>query len=181
MMICPLCQHSNPPTLIHCERCLTALPTMARQSATVGRLERVSSRTAAPRSAAAVVALPPRLQTVPITRQQQYRCFLQHGQTGQRLPIPEAATVVYLGKPNLRCPPTLDLSQLPDADIISRVHSAIGRGRSGYYIEDMGSANGTFLNHHPLLAGIRRPLCSGDLISLGKGDKVTFSFHAQLE
>ncbi|HBE32086.1 MAG TPA: phosphopeptide-binding protein, partial [Cyanobacteria bacterium UBA11368] len=46
-----------------------------------------------------------------------------------------------------------------------------------YYIEDVGSANGTYINHTPLPTGNRHRLRPGDRISLGKGDLVTFLFQ----
>lgn len=101
--------------------------------------------------------------------------YLLHLQTTQTLDIPVQA-VVRLGKVNDRRPPDIDLTHVPDADIISRVHAEIHQEGKAFYIEDLGSSNGTFVNHAPLVAGQRHRLVPGDLISLGKEDKVTFVF-----
>jgi len=101
--------------------------------------------------------------------------YLLHIQTTQVFDIP-LQDVVCLGKANDRRPPDLDLTGIPDADIVSRIHAEILHEGKAFYIEDLGSSNGTFVNHAPLVIGQRHRLVPGDLISLGKEDKVTFVF-----
>jgi pSer/pThr/pTyr-binding forkhead associated (FHA) protein len=86
--------------------------------------------------------------------------------------------VIHIGKANDRVPPDIDVSGFPDSDIVSRVHADIRVEGGIYYIEDTGSANGTYINHSSLPPGDRHRLRAGDRISLGKGDKVTFVFQA---
>jgi hypothetical protein len=102
--------------------------------------------------------------------------FLHHVQTEQNLELPKDAKVVYLGRPNKETPPDIDVSALPNSDIVSRVHAHICLEDDGYYLEDMGSANGTYVNGQRLLQGDRYRLTPGDRFSLGKEDKVTFVF-----
>lgn len=51
---------------------------------------------------------------------------------------------------------------------VSRCHAVIGYGPSdGFYITDVGSSNGTWVNHRRLSASQRFPLKDGDLLRLG--------------
>ena len=102
---------------------------------------------------------------------------LQHLQTQTRLDLPSGQSMIYLGKPNDRIPPDIDVSGFPNAEIVSRIHANIRLEGDVYYVEDVGSSNGTYINNKPLLVGTRHRLISGDRISLGKGDKVTFQFQ----
>ena len=101
---------------------------------------------------------------------------LLHLQTKQIFPLPSTATILYLGKPNDRCPPDLDLSRLPDSDVISRVHARMIIDDQGYGVEDLGSANGTSVNNRYLATGEIHRLSKGDRISLGKNNLVSFIF-----
>jgi pSer/pThr/pTyr-binding forkhead associated (FHA) protein len=61
--------------------------------------------------------------------------------------------------------------------VVSRFHADIRVDGDSLYIEDIGSANGTYVNHNVLPKGNRHLLRAGDRISLGKGDLVTFLFQ----
>ena len=111
----------------------------------------------------------------PDTAVQQSQPYLLHLQTTQVFDVP-GQPLVRLGKSNDAQPPDIDLSDIPDADIVSRVHAEILQKGEAFYIEDKGSSNGTFVNHAPLAPGQHHRLVPGDLISLGKEDKVTFVF-----
>jgi pSer/pThr/pTyr-binding forkhead associated (FHA) protein len=102
---------------------------------------------------------------------------LLHLQTNTLLEIPPHLPVVYVGKPNDKFPPDIDVSGFPCSEVVSRIHSSIRLDGENYYIEDIGSANGTYINHNALAKGNRHLLRSGDRISLGKGDLVTFIFQ----
>lgn len=93
------------------------------------------------------------------------------------LEIPQHLTLVHIGKPNDRIPPDVDVSGFPDSEIVSRVHADIRAEGDAFYIEDTGSSNGTYVNNLPLPLGNRHRLRTGDRISLGKGDKVSFLFQ----
>ncbi|MEM6838309.1 MAG: FHA domain-containing protein [Cyanobacteria bacterium P01_C01_bin.120] len=103
---------------------------------------------------------------------------LLHVQTSTQVELPSQLTILHLGKPNDRIPPTIDVSGFPDSEIVSRVHASIRVEGDIYYIEDVGSSNGTYINNLPLSPGNRHRLRPGDRIALGKGDKVTFIFQA---
>lgn len=102
---------------------------------------------------------------------------LLHVQTNAKITLPESLQVIHIGKPNNLIPPDIDVSTYPDADIVSRVHADLRFDGDAYYFEDTGSSNGTYVNNVPLPPGNRHRLRSGDRISLGKGDKMTFVFQ----
>ena len=99
-------------------------------------------------------------------------------QTNLTLELPTNLSVIHIGKPNDRVPPDIDVSGFPNSEIVSRLHADIRVEADAYYIEDLGSSNGTYINNVPLPSGNRHRLRVGDRIALGKGDKVTFLFQA---
>jgi ribosomal protein L40E len=112
------------------------------------------------------------------TQLQVNQAELLHVQTNATIELPHQLTIIHLGKPNERIPPTVDVSGFPDSEIVSRVHANIRVEGDIYYIEDVGSSNGTYVNNMPLPPGNRHRLRTGDRIALGKGDKVTFIFQS---
>ena len=127
-----------------------------------------------------VTTLPlPELNAVatPVTTLQLAVHKLLHFQTNISLEIPPQLQIVHLGKPNDQIPPDIDVSGFPSAEVVSRIHANIRIEGESYYIEDIGSANGTYINHNILPKGNRHLLRSGDRIGLGKGDLVTFIFQ----
>jgi hypothetical protein len=130
-------------------------------------------------STPAVELSEPVMAATPVATQlQQSTHNLLHLQTNTVLEIPPHLPVVYLGKPNETSPPDIDVSGFPCSEVVSRVHASIRIEGGNYYIEDIGSANGTYINHNSLAKGNRHLLRSGDRISLGKGDLVTFIFQS---
>ncbi|MFE4106665.1 FHA domain-containing protein [Almyronema epifaneia] len=112
------------------------------------------------------------------TRLQVSQTRLLHIQTDTALELPPTLSLIRIGKPNDRVPPDIDVSGFPDSEIVSRVHANIRVEGDIYYIEDVGSSNGTYVNNMPLPYGNRHRLRPGDRIALGKGDKVSFIFQA---
>jgi pSer/pThr/pTyr-binding forkhead associated (FHA) protein len=102
---------------------------------------------------------------------------LLHLQTNKELELPLHLSVIHIGKPNDRIPPDIDVSGFPHSEVVSRIHADIRVEGDGYYIEDVGSSNGTYVNNFPLPTGNRHRLRPGDRIALGKGDMVTFLFQ----
>jgi pSer/pThr/pTyr-binding forkhead associated (FHA) protein len=111
------------------------------------------------------------------TQLQTQKVSLYHVQTNTTVDIAQHLSIIHLGKPNSQIPPDVDVSGFPNSEIVSRVHADIRVEGDAYFIEDMGSSNGTYINHTPLLPGNRHRLRNGDRIALGKGDKVTFIFQ----
>lgn len=102
---------------------------------------------------------------------------LLHVQTNTTVELPTNLAVIHIGKPNDRIPPDIDVSGFPNSEIVSRIHADIRVEGDIYYIEDVGSSNGTYINNAPLPTGNRHRLRPGDRVALGKGDKVTFLFQ----
>jgi ribosomal protein L40E len=102
---------------------------------------------------------------------------LLHLQTNTSIEIPLHLPVIHIGKPNEQSPPDIDVSGFPSAEVVSRIHANLRIEGQDYYIEDVGSANGTYINHNVLAKGNRHLLRPGDRIGLGKGDLVTFIFQ----
>jgi ribosomal protein L40E len=132
--------------------------------------------TSPPSGAVAAENTPP---TAPAssTQLQQQRFQLTHVQSGKVIEIPLNLNVVHIGKPNEQIPPDIDVSGFPCSEVVSRVHADIRVDGDSVYLEDVGSANGTYVNHNALPKGNRHLLRVGDRISLGKGDLVTFLFQ----
>jgi pSer/pThr/pTyr-binding forkhead associated (FHA) protein len=103
---------------------------------------------------------------------------LLHVQTNTKIELPLDLSVIHIGKPNDQIPPDIDVSGFPSSEIVSRIHADIRVEGDTYFIEDVGSSNGTYINHSPLPKGNRHRLRTGDRISLGKGDQVTFLFQS---
>ncbi|VXD25956.1 Protein FraH [Planktothrix serta PCC 8927] len=111
------------------------------------------------------------------TQLQQQTARLLHVQTNASLELPQNVSVIHLGKPNDLVPPDIDVSGFPNSEIVSRTHADIRIEGDAYYIEDVGSSNGTYINNISLTKGNRHRLRPGDRISLGKGDLVSFIFQ----
>lgn len=102
---------------------------------------------------------------------------LLHLQTGTSFELPTNLSVITIGKPNIQTPPDIDVSGLPNADVVSRTHAQIHLEGNNYLIEDKGSSNGTFLNNTKLEPLTPYPLNIGDKIDLGQGGQVTFTLQ----
>ena len=64
--------------------------------------------------------------------------------------------------------PHLDLTYNDPAAYISRQHARIVADAGGYFLEDLGSANGTFLNDRRLPPGVPTRMRNGDRVRIGK-------------
>ena len=98
-------------------------------------------------------------------------------QSDRVIELPQNLSVIHIGKPNDRIPPDVDVAGFANSEIVSRIHADIRLEGDAYYLEDMKSSNGTYVNNLPLLPGNRHRLRVGDRIALGKGDLVTFLFQ----
>jgi hypothetical protein len=120
------------------------------------------------------------MSSIQPTHIQSLYASLVHVHTKVELELPSHLEAIYIGKPNEKKPPDIDVSGFPHSQIVSRIHATIIREQDNFYIEDTGSANGTYINHTPLPSGNRHLLKSGDRIALGKEDKVSFIFQLKV-
>ncbi|MBF2066977.1 MAG: FHA domain-containing protein [Calothrix sp. C42_A2020_038] len=105
---------------------------------------------------------------------------LVHIRTNTAFELPDNQDVIRIGKPNDLIVPEVNVSHLPDTDIVSRQHAEIQFDNNNYYLVDNGSVNGTYLNDELLKPKQRYLLKLGDKISLGKENKVCFVLQHKL-
>jgi pSer/pThr/pTyr-binding forkhead associated (FHA) protein len=90
------------------------------------------------------------------------------GTQGREFPVNKDICNIGRWDPSLKSHPEIDLS---DEDIdakVSRLHARIVKKPEGYYIEDVGSRNGTFLNREfRLVQGIEYSLKNNDEVIIG--------------
>jgi ribosomal protein L32 len=110
------------------------------------------------------------------TQIQAQSAALLHAQSNTLISLPEGQAIIHIGKPNERIPPDINVSVFSSAEVVSRVHAAIHMEGGHFFVEDVGSANGTYVNNMPLTPSTRYRLRVGDRIILGKGDLMTFIF-----
>lgn len=204
MIVCANCAHPNPDGATQCEACYTPLsqvpPTVV--NAPPPEFENTSDNILplpmGGDPASGVLPMPPAANAAstfqldaspaepsstaakliaPKTQLQQFSARLLHTQSDTVLELPTHVAVIHIGKPNDRIPPDIDVSGFANSDIVSRIHADIRVEGDAYYIEDVGSSNGTYINNLPLLPGNRHRLRAGDRIALGKGDRVSFLFQ----
>ncbi|MCC5642603.1 MFS transporter [Nostoc sp. CHAB 5824] len=102
---------------------------------------------------------------------------LLHLETDRVIELPEDFQVINIGKSSGRINPEVDLSDFPNCRVISRVHAQIRYDGNEYYIQDLNSSNGTFINKYPLIPGVWYKLKSGLHISFGRQDAIAFMFQ----
>ncbi|AFY56914.1 arabinose efflux permease family protein [Rivularia sp. PCC 7116] len=101
---------------------------------------------------------------------------LVHTLTNQVIDLPEVPALINIGKHRDRSF-GIDVSNLPNSELVSRNHAQIKFDGEDYYIQDMGSSNGTYINKYPLLPGIWYKLGPGVKLGLGKRDMIAFIFQ----
>ncbi|MDJ0736458.1 MAG: FHA domain-containing protein [Nostocaceae cyanobacterium] len=106
---------------------------------------------------------------------------LFHVQSRASWELPPHLHVIRIGKPNEEGLPDIDVSHLSDADIVSRTHAEIRKSGNSYYIQDLGSSNGTYINQTKLVPHTPYQINLGDKIDFGQGSKVTFIFQYKQE
>lgn len=80
----------------------------------------------------------------------------------------EGDTVVGRADPVTQTAPDVDLTALDPQRSVSRRHARFYRiGTTEYVMEELGTANGTFVNDTRLATGVPAPIRSGDSLQLG--------------
>lgn len=95
---------------------------------------------------------------------------LRVAQSGRTIEIRrDQACEIGRPDPSLGLIPDLDLSsEGPEALWVSRRHARIFYHDGHFYIEDLGSTNGTYLNHKRLVSGLPYALQDGDELRFGR-------------
>ncbi|MBP5973344.1 MFS transporter [Brasilonema sp. CT11] len=101
---------------------------------------------------------------------------LLHVQTNRVFELPDHFQVINIGKSSNRIIPEVDLSDLPNSELVSRVHAQIRFDGKEYYIQDLNSSNGTYINNYPVIPGVWYKLKPGIRIGIGRRDTITFMF-----
>lgn len=106
---------------------------------------------------------------------------LSHGalicqDTNTRYEFPLNEPVINIGRVNEQFPIHVDLTHIVHANLISRIHASIRWEQNHYYLEDVGSSNGTWLNGKPLKPGtrFRQEVHNQDTIAFGRSQTVKF-------
>ncbi|AKG23345.1 FHA domain-containing protein [Calothrix sp. 336/3] len=103
------------------------------------------------------------------TREMNIELF--HLQSQTYFPIPHHLSVARIGKSEGDNIPEIDVTHLPNAEIVSRCHAEIHLQDDKYYLQDVGSINGTYLNQKKLESHTLYPIKLQDIISLGKDEQ----------
>ena len=180
---CPYCGDQIQSDATFCGNCGQTISPEQLATAAAPVAESSPIAVASPEATSEILAIPDVAATEPppiptaATQLQPIAASLVHVQTQTTLPLPDGLAVIHVGKPNDNVPPDVDVSGFANSDVVSRVYADIRVEGNDYFLEDTGSANGTYVNHTPLPPGNRHRLRTGDRLSLGKGDLVTFIFQ----
>ncbi|OLE51943.1 MAG: hypothetical protein AUG51_20320 [Acidobacteria bacterium 13_1_20CM_3_53_8] len=98
------------------------------------------------------------------------RLIIERGRSaGKQFPLSEDESQIGRWDADGGIFPDVDLDADDPEAKVSRRHARIMRRNGQYFIEDLGSTNGTFINRgRRLLPGDRQPLRDGDEIIVGK-------------
>lgn len=194
--ICLACLHSNPPDALVCAECgkdLANIRKCAACSATVFEFAHFCYQcgvplqqrgTDAPENTADLDSST-NMVTGDILDQESEdlaTTFHRHGVRLLHCPssvfydLPLASSPIMIGKRRDGFVPDLDFRDLPESEFISRKHAQISFSPQQFYLEDLGSKNGTALNGVPLPAHQPQPLAFGDSLCFGGADAFNFVF-----
>ena len=101
---------------------------------------------------------------------------LLHRPTSVFYDLPLLMSPITIGKRSDSFTPDLDLKDFPESEFISRNHAQISFLPRKFYIEDVGSKNGTALNGVPLPVDQPQSLAFGDQICFGGSELFAFIF-----
>ncbi|MEM9136066.1 MAG: FHA domain-containing protein [Cyanobacteria bacterium P01_F01_bin.42] len=199
MIVCSQCHHQNPDGATQCEACfseLSSLPSCANcgshnlQSAMFCSHCGAALLSSQPEQALIAAGILPQNLLVleeglkftdhSKSHPAQETCAqatLVHQETQIKIQLDRYASPIHLGKATPKVTPDIDLSSFRHAELVSRTHADIVITDGRFYLQDKNSANGTFLNYRRIQSGTPHVLSSGDRISLGQGDLVSFIFE----
>ncbi len=149
MIRCHHCGTENLEGAAYCDECGAHLVSGASEESASGKGDR-EKVWAGPRPRAKLV-------------------LLRGGRRGREFPILESEVMIGRWDAEQRIFPEIDLEEDDPEAKVSRRHARILYREGRFWIEDLGSLNGTFVNRGPRLRpGQMVPLQHGDEIILGK-------------
>lgn len=168
-IICPICQHENPPGAKQCEKCKAPLPTI--------------TTVPVPEIAPQTVIDSTKTRDISVYKGELRGGALALHVAGQPQPIiiKGAQDEIVLGRRVLdEPPPTVDLSEYHAHLLgVSRRHAAIHKQDVQFTLEDLGSSNGTWLNENRLTPNQPQKLQHGDQIRLGQ--LIMFAYFTSIQ
>jgi predicted Ser/Thr protein kinase/ribosomal protein L40E len=84
------------------------------------------------------------------------------------MPVHGSPFMLGRARPEEGYRPDFDMSFYDPEGYVSRRHAHILRARNGYFVTDLGSSNGTYVNDQPLTPQKPRLLRNGDQIAIGE-------------
>jgi len=166
-VICPFCQFANEDGALFCEQCksdLSAVPAGAPMDAMAagGDVAMAAPAAAAPVDGGDAGAPPAKLPA----GAQPKLVVLRGLKINVEYPVYEGNN--FVGRADEK-PVDIDLDdqEPPDRVWSSRQHCLITHENSELYVEDLNSANGTFVNRTRVYPGQKRGLNVGDVLQVG--------------
>ena len=168
MITCDKCRTENADDAQYCDECGGPLGGSPRA---VNAPVVAISEAAAASSSAARPAWGSAAAAVPASQSGAHAILtIQRGRSaGKEFPLNDDESYIGRWDADSGIFPDVDLDADDPEAKVSRRHARITRRGEQYYIEDLGSTNGTFVNRgRRLLPGDRQPLNDGDEIIIGK-------------
>jgi hypothetical protein len=160
MTKCPSCGKTHRPGTLFCTRCGIYLPTGGALSTTPLPTDELPRSPSAPEAETDSEQVPGHGQEL----------VLQVVESGRQFRV-SIGSEVFLGREDAAHGILPDLDLTPDGGLekgVSRRHAKIFSQGETFYIEDVGSANGTFLNDRRLTPYLPYSVDSGDRIQIGQ-------------
>lgn len=165
MITCDKCRMENTDDAQYCDECGTPLDHSQRPAgASVVAISEAGVNRSSAASWSAAAAMPLKQPAAHAT------LTIQRGRSaGKEFTLDEDESYIGRWDADSGIFPDIDLDADDPEAKVSRRHARITRRNAQYYVEDLGSTNGTFVNRgRRLLPGDRQPLQDGDEIIIGK-------------
>jgi hypothetical protein len=183
MIKCPACQTANLDNSRFCDECGTRLAHPPAQANTadyvppeLGRKSPTFTRTSSadapplPVEPLAKPALPNADTSEPSAKRPHAVLVIERGgSVGTEFPLTGDEAIIGRWDADNGIFPDIDLDAHDEDAKVSRRHARISRNNGSYFIEDLGSTNGTYINRgRRILPGNIQILKDGDEVIVGK-------------
>jgi hypothetical protein len=182
MIKCQKCQTANLDTSRFCDECGARLAQPAEHSDTADYVPpRVETTSSMPANVNSTDAAPPRVEPIPAgvspiesaesaEKAAHATLVIERGGTpGTEFALTSDESTIGRWDADNGIFPDVDLDAHDEDAKVSRRHARISRNNGSYFIEDLGSTNGTYVNRgRRLLPGNIQILKDGDEVIVGK-------------